>query len=126
MNLFKLLDTAKTRLEDSDPIFNYKTDLVMAILRSKEAIPFKRSKLNGGLHRLMSATIVSAFDAGTTIDVTTRRAGTLHEAGHSTKVLDYLDSMVKHKLVLSQTNQAQGRLMLGGIFNTYLDHSLAA
>ena len=64
MNLFKLLDTAKARLEDSDPIFNYKTDLVMAILRSKEAIPFKRSKLNGGLHRLMSATIVSAFDAG--------------------------------------------------------------
>ena len=125
MNLFSLLQDAEVRLNSNDPMYNEKADLVLAILRSKGVIPFKRSTLNGSLHKQVSAAIVNAHEAGTTIDVPTRRLGTLHEAGYSTKVLEYLDNAVKHSLLLSQSKKAEGKLALGNILTTYLDHSLA-
>ena len=124
MNLFKLLDTAADMLDCPDPIYNERTDLVMSILRATGVLPFKRANLNGGLHKMFSASIVSAYEAGETIDVSTRRAGTLHEYGYSTKVIEYLDKAVKQGLLLSQTNRAEGKLSLGPVLTTYLDHSL--
>ena len=125
MNLFNLLNEAEVRLQNNDPIYNDKAELVLAILRSKGVIPFKRSTLNGSLHKQVSAAVVNAHEAGTTIDVPTRRLGTLHEAGYSTKVLEYLDNSVKHSLLLSQSKKAEGKLALGNVLTTYLDHSLA-
>ena len=126
MNFLKLINSAKDRLSINDPFFNERTDLTLAILRSKGAIPFKRSQLNGGLHKQVAAAIVAAYEAGSSIDVTTRRSQTLHELGYSTKILDYLDNMVKQELLISQTNKADGRLYLGKILTTYLDHPVAA
>jgi len=125
MNLFSLLQDAEVRLNSNDPIYNERADLVLAILRSKGVIPFKRSTLNGSLHKQVSAAVVNAHEAGTTIDVPTRRLGTLHEAGYSTKVLEYLDNAVKHSLLLSQSKKAEGKLALGNVLTTYLDHALA-
>ena len=125
MNLFSLLKDAEVRLNSNDPIYNERADLVLAILRSKGVIPFKRATLNGTLHKQVSAAVVNAHEAGTTIDVPTRRLGTLHEAGYSTKVLEYLDNAVKHSLLLSQSKKAEGKLALGNVLTTYLDHSLA-
>ena len=124
MNMFKLLDTAADKLDFPDTIFNEQTDLVLSILRATGVLPFKRASLNGGLHKMVSAAVVSAYQAGETIDVLTRRAGTLHEYGYSTKVIEYLDKAVKQKLLLSQTNRAEGKLSLGPVLTTYLDHSL--
>ena len=125
MNLFSLLQDAEVRLNSNDPMYNEKADLVLAILRSKGVIPFKRSTLNGSLHKQVCAAVVNAHEAGTTIDVPTRRLGTLHEAGYSTKVLEYLDNAVKHSLLLSQSKKAEGKLALGNVLTTYLDHALA-
>ena len=124
MNLFKLLDTAEHKLDCPDPIYNEQTDLVLSILRATGVLPFKRASLNGRLHKVVSAAVVSAYEVGETIDVSTRRAGTLHEYGYSTKIVEYLDKAVKQKLLLSQTNRAEGKLSLGPVLTTYLDHSL--
>ena len=124
MNLFKLLDTAAHKLDCPDPIYHEQTDLVLSILRATGVLPFKRASLNGRLHKIVSAAVVSAYAAGDTIDVSTRRAGTLHEYGYSTKIVEYLDKAVKAKLLLSQTNRAEGNLSLGPVLTTYLDHSL--
>ena len=123
MNLFKLLDTAEHKLDCPDPIYNEQTDLVLSILRATGVLPFKRASLNGRLHKIVSAAVVSAYEAGETIDVSNRRAGTLHEYGYSTKIVEYLDKAVKQKLLLSQTNRAEGKLSLGPVLTTYLDHS---
>ena len=123
MNLFKLLDAAEHKLDCPDPIYNEQTDLVLSILRATGVLPFKRASLNGRLHKIVSAAVVSAYEAGETIDVSTRRAGTLHEYGYSTKIVEYLDKAVKQKLLLSQTNRAEGKLSLGPVLTTYLDHS---
>ena len=124
MNLFKLLDTAEHKLDCPDPIYNEQTDLVLSILRATGVLPFKRASINGRLHKMVSAAVVSAYETGETIDVSTRRAGTLHEYGYSTKIVEYLDKAVKQKLLLSQTNRAEGKLSLGPVLTTYLDHSL--
>ena len=124
MNLFKLLDTAEHKLDSPDPIYNEQTDLVLSILRATGVLPFKRASINGRLHKMVSAAVVSAYEAVETIDVSTRRAGTLHEYGYSTKIVEYLDKAVKAKLLLSQTNRAEGKLSLGPVLTTYLDHSL--
>ena len=87
MNLFKLLDTAEHKLDCPDPIYNEQTDLVLSILRATGVLPFKRPSLNGRLHKVVSDAVVSAYEAGETIDVSTRRAGTLHEYGYSTKIV---------------------------------------
>ena len=126
MNFLALLDKAKAKLKDNDPFFQERTGLVLDILRSKGTIPYKRCSLNGELHRQVAAALVIAHESGVSIDVTTRRAHSLHEQGHSTKVLEYCDSMVKDKFLISQTNKADGRLWLGNVLNTYLDHPLAA
>ena len=124
MNLFNLLSKAEDRLQDNDPVYNDKSDLVMAILRSKGILPYNRCSLNGGLHKLVSGALVAAHEAGTTVDVATRRAATIHEAGYSTKLIPYLDKMVKDNILVSQTNKAQGKMTLGALLTTYLDHCL--
>ena len=126
MNFLALLDKAKAKLKDNDPFFQERTGLVLDILRSKGTIPYKRCSLNGELHRQVAAALVIAHKSGVSIDVTTRRAQSVHEQGYSTKVLEYCDSMVKDKFLISQTNKADGRLWLGNVLNTYLDHPLAA
>jgi hypothetical protein len=68
---------------------------------------------------------VAAHEADTTIDISTRRAASIHEAGYSTKLIPYLDKMVKDNVLVGQGKKAQGKMALGALLTTYLDHSLA-
>jgi len=120
VHLFKLLDTADIRLNSNDPVYNDKADLVLAILRSKGVLPYRRATLNGDIHKQVSGAILLAYEQGTTVDIPTRRAGTLHDAGYSTKLLQYLDDAVKQGLLVSQTQKAEGTLELGHLLTAYL------
>ena len=83
-------------------------------------VNWKRFSLNKELHQLVAASIVAAHEADDTIDITTRRAGTLHQYGYSTKVIEYLDKAVAAELLRSQSSRAEGRLHVGNLIGTYL------
>ena len=122
MNLFLLLQKSKHNLDEGSADFSDATDIVLGILRSCEVIPYKRSTINGGLHKIVAGAIVEAYELGTTIDVTSRRAGTYFHYGFSTKIIDYMDKAVEKKLLISPAKKAKGKLELGKIIQDYLDH----
>ena len=123
MNVFRLLQLASERLKTNDALFHGQADTVLGILRSAGVLPFKRSSLNGSLHKLVAAMIVQAYDTNTTIDVAVRRAGTFHHYGYSTKIVEYLDAAVEQGLLISQTGKAKGALALADILEAYLDEA---
>jgi len=120
MNIFRLLQVASVRLATNDALFHEQADTVLGILRSAGVLPFKRSSLNGSLHKQVAAMIVQAYEDNTTIDVAVRRAGTFHHYGYSTKIVQYLDAAVEQGLLQSQTGKAKGALALGEILEGYL------
>tara|TARA_B110000211_G_C13517495_1_gene309452 strand:+ start:97 stop:483 length:387 start_codon:yes stop_codon:yes gene_type:complete len=120
LNVFTLLERASLRLQQGDALFHEQADTILGILRSSRVVPFKRSSLNGSLHRQVAGLIVQAYDEKTSIDVVIRRAGTWHHFGFSTKVVSYLDKMVQNELLVSQTGKAKGALVLGDLLDTYL------
>ncbi len=120
MNIFRLLQVASVRLATNDALFHEQADTVLGILRSAGVLPFKRSSLNGSLHKQVAAMIVQAYDTNTTIDVAVRRSGTFHHYGYSTKIVEYLDAAVEQGLVVSKTGKAKGALALGEILEGYL------
>ena len=65
--------------------------------------------------------MLKAFDADTTLDNGTRRSGTFHCYGFSTKIISYLDKMVSEGLLISRTGKASGALVIGELFDAYLD-----
>ena len=121
MNLFSLLERATKRLQTNDSLFHEQADTLLGMLRASGVLPYKRSSLNGELHKLVAATVVEAFDAETTIDIGTRRAGTFHRYGFSTKIISYYDKMVSEGLLISRTDKASGTLVIGELFDAYLD-----
>jgi hypothetical protein len=121
VNIFSLLQKAEKRLRTNDPLYHDQADTLLGVLRSFGILPYKRSSLNGSLHKLVAATIVEAFDADTTLDIGTRRAGTFHRYGFSTKIISYLDKMVSEGLLVSRTGKASGALVIGEVIDAYLD-----
>ena len=120
MNLFHLLDLSEERLAANDADFNERTATVEAILKAVGALPYRRAMLNRALHEQVAAAIVLAHEAGDSIDVTTRRAGTLHEYGYSTKIIEYLDKAISAKILDSKHNRAEGEVRLGPVIKSYL------
>ena len=110
--LFLLIDEAKTKLKSNDPIFNEQVQVMLAMLRSVQAVPYRRSMLNGHVHTLISATLVHAFNTNETIRMTTRMYARFHDMGISTKFIEYLDRCVKEKLLRSDisSQKAEGNL----------------
>ena len=123
MNVFRLLEFASERLTTTDALYHEQADTVLGILRSAGVLPHKRSSLNGGLHKLVAAMVVEAYETNTTIDVAVRRSGTWHRYGYSTVIISYLDAAVEQDLLVSQTGKAKGALALGEIIETYLDET---
>ena len=121
MNVFSLLERATKRLHTNDALYHEQADTLLSILRASGVVPFKRSSINGELHKLVAAMIVEAFKADTTIDVGTRRAGTFHRYGYSTKLVSYLDKMVEQRLLISHTAKASGALIISDLLDAYLD-----
>lgn len=120
MNVFTLLEQASRRLQTPDAMLHEQADTILGILRSSGVLPYKRSSLNGELHKLVAAMLAQAYHDDTTVDVVTRRAGTFHRYGFSTQIVKYLDAMVKHGLLLSATGKAKGRLYLSDLIECYL------
>ena len=121
MNVFRLLELASERLTTNDALYHEQADTVLGILRSAGVLPYKRSSLNGTLHKLVAAMIVQAYDDDTTIDVAVRRAGTWHYYGYSTVIISYLDKAVEEGLLTAKTGKAKDAIYLGEILEGYLD-----
>ena len=121
MNLFKALEAASLRLNQSDPQFDSQANLTMDILRSAGVYPHRRSSLNGHVHKLLSAAIVHVYQQDTSLDVTTRRAGTYALYGFSTRLPAYLTKAVELGFLTSQNGKATGRLELSDLLLAYLD-----
>ena len=125
MNLFKALEAASLRLNQNDPAFDCQSNLTTDILRSAGVYSHRRSSLNGHVHKLLSAAIVHVYQQDTSLDVTTRRAGTYALYGYSTKLPSYLTKAVKLGFLTSQNGKATGRLQLSELLEAYLDEDQA-
>ena len=120
MNIFSLLQHARIRLATNDTEFHNATDTTVAILRSSGVLPWRRSSINGELHKLTAAVIVEAHETGETIDIATRRAGTFNRYGYSTKIISFFDKAVSSSLLTSTTAKAKGKLGIGTLLDMYL------
>ena len=123
MNLFKALEAASLRLNQNDPEFDSQANLTTDILRSSGVYPHRRSSLNGHVHKLLSAAIVHVYQQDTSLDVTTRRAGTFALYGYSTKIPTYLTKAVKLGFLTSPNGKATGKLELSELLEAYLDEA---
>ena len=119
-SIFNLLQHARIRLATNDPEFHNATDTTVAILRSSGVLPWRRSSINGELHKLVSAVIVEAHETNETIDIATRRAGTFNRYGYSTKIISFFDKMVQTNLLQSATGKAKGQLVIGSLLQNYI------
>ena len=121
MNIFRALEAASLRLQANDPEFHSQANLTTDILRSAGVYPHRRSSLNGHVHKQLSGAIVHVYQQDTSLDVTTRRAGTYALYGYSTKLPSYLTKAVELGFLTSQNNKATGRLQLSELLMAYLD-----
>ena len=85
-SVFTLLERATKRLRTNDALFHEQADTILGILRSSGVLSYKRSSLNGFLHRQVAGLIVQSYDDATPIDVAIRRVGTWHHYGYSTRI----------------------------------------
>ena len=125
LNIFKALEAASLRLQTNDPTFDSQANLCTDILRTAGVYPHRRSSLNGHVHKLLSAAIVHVYQQDTSLDVTTRRAGTFALYGYSTKLPSYLTKAVKLGFLTSQNGKATGKLELSELLLAYLDEDQA-
>ena len=111
-SLFLLIDEAKQKYYSSNPEFQNKVDVMLSMLRSVGAVPYRRKKLNGHVHKLISATLVHAYECNETIRITTRMLARFHDMGVSTKFIEYLDNAVQENLLKSDSSKdkAEGNL----------------
>ena len=128
MDVVILMQQAKQRLTEYDPVFIHKTEKVLGILRSKGVVSYRRLSENGKWHNLLAATLVLAHDKDTDFALPTRRQQTLYDRGISTRIVSFLDSAVREGLIISQASDytARGRLSLGDIIKAYLEHEAEA
>ena len=122
-DIVELMQEAQQRINTYDPVFVDKTDKVLAVLRSKGVISYKRISQNGRYHTLLAATLVLAHEKQTDFMLPTRKQQTLYNRGVSTRIVKFLDSAVKEGLILSQSTDftARGRLCLGDVIKAYLE-----
>ena len=122
MNIFELVIDAGNKLksmsyskQNIDAVFNDQSDLVTGMLTAIGIFPTSRAMLNGHLHKLFSAMLVTAYQSDETIDIPTRKLSNLHDQGMSTQFLKWLDECVKEQLLISHTDKAEGRLTIGNL-----------
>ena len=85
--------------------------VMLSMLRSVGAVP-ERKKLNGHVHKLISATLANAYESNETIRMTTRMLSKFHDMGVSSKFIVYLDKAVQENLLKSDLSKdkAEGNL----------------
>ena len=127
-DIVELMQEAQQRINTYDPVFVDKTEKVLAVLRSKGVISYKRISQNGRYHTLLAATLVLAHEKQTDFMLPTRKQQTLYNRGVSTRIVSFLDNAVREGLIISQASDftARGRLSLGDIIKAYLEHEQEA
>ena len=100
MKVLQLAEEGEAEIKSGDLLFQNKVERALGFLRSKGVLPIKRATQNGFRHTNFAAMIVRAFDQATTVDVSTRRHGHLHEEGHTTLIVKWLDAAVKQRVLL--------------------------
>jgi len=120
LNIFRALEAASLRLQANDPEFHSQANLTTDILRTAGVYPHRRSSLNGHVHKLLSAAIVHVYQQDTTLDVTTRRAGSYALYGYSTRFPAYLTKAVELGFLTSPNGKATGKLELSELLVAYL------
>ena len=123
MHIFRLAKQAEVKLQEPNLVFHNNVQKVVAILRAKGVLSTARCGLNGKVHHLFAAMIVTAHQENTSIDVTSRRQGDLHEQGITTKAYEWLDELVRLGLLVPAQPSliAHGKLIFGGLFKAYLE-----
>ena len=120
MNIFRALEVASLRLQANDPEFHGQANLTTDILRTAGVYPHRRSSLNGHVHKQLSAAFVHVYQQDTTLDVTTRRAGSYALYGYSTRFPAYLTKAVELGFLTSPSGKATGKLELSELLEAYL------
>ena len=120
--IINLMDAATKQLMKHDPAFNDKAETVLAILRATEIVKSLRTTQNGALHKSLAAAMALAHKTGDTIYVASRAAQTIYDRGGSTRLIPWLDKLVKAGLLLSASklNRAEGSMKLGPLLEMYL------
>ena len=123
INFVDLMHEANKRLNENDPIFVDKVEIVLAILRSKRVVSSQRISQNGAYHSLLPATLVLAYERKESFVLPTRHQQKLYELGVSTRVVSFLDKAVEAELIETQSplNKALGPLALGKLITSYLN-----
>ena len=112
IGIIKLMEIASKRLSGYDLELLQKTNVVLQAIRAVEAVPHKRLKVNGHLHRQLASALVIAAENDEEIMIQSRHQGDLFDAKLSTSTYKWLDKLVSTGLLVSQSkqNKAEGRL----------------
>ena len=112
IGIINLMEIASKRLSGYDFELLQKTNVVLQAIRAVEAVPHKRLKVNGHLHRQLASALVIAAENDEEIMIQSRHQGDLFDAKLSTSTYKWLDKLVSSGLLVSQSkqNKAQGRL----------------
>jgi hypothetical protein len=80
------------------------------------------SELQPKRYERLAAALVLAHKTGDTIYVASRAAQTIYDRGGSTRLIPWLDKLVKAGLLLSASrlNRAEGSMKLGPLLEMYL------
>ena len=112
IGIINLMEIASKRLSGYDFELLQKTNVVLQAIRAVEAVPHKRLKVNGHLHRQLASALVIAAENDEEIMIQSRHQGDLFDAKLSTSTYKWLDKLVSTGLLVSQSkqNKAEGRL----------------
>ena len=113
-DLFELIKHSDQMLQEHNEEFRELCEQVVTLMRALNIIPIRRVSLNNYLHILTAGILVSAWLKNCDIYMTSRRTNAFVERGCSTRVLAWMDELVKHGLLECQHQyKAIGRLSLG-------------
>jgi hypothetical protein len=113
-DLFQLIKHSDQMLQEHDQDFRELCEQVVTLMRATNILPIRRVTLNNYLHLLTAGILVSAWLRNSDIYMSSRRTNAFVERGCSTRVLAWMDALVKHGLLESEDEyKAIGRLSLG-------------
>jgi len=113
-DLFQLIKHSDQMLQEHDQDFREFCEQVVTLMRATNILPIRRVTLNNYLHLLTAGILVSAWLRNSDIYMSSRRTNAFVERGCSTRVLAWMDALVKHGLLESEDEyKAIGRLSLG-------------
>ena len=120
MNVISLMKRVKES-PVNHPDFQERSATVLGILRTFDILSPKRASQNGHLHQQLSNALVLAYDNNETIDVSTRRMGNLQQFGITTRLIKWLDDLVKTGLLCGPSpDKAEGKLVIGDLLSDHL------